>query len=211
MNGAESAVVTDASGATFKAWLKTAEGHEHDPQVVLQLTDGTQFLVPRDLLVSTGEGHFKLSVNLRDYARNSRAEASKDTAEDVAEDTVVSVAEETLQVGKRSVTKGVVRLSKRVVERQETVDLPLQQARVKLERVSVNQVVSEAAPVRYKGDTMIVPLYEEVLVVSKQLMLAEEVRITKARTEQRQPQQVTLRRETVELSREAAKARDERS
>ena len=206
MNGAESAVVTDASGSTFKAWLKTAEGHERDPQVVLQLADGTQFLVPRDLLVPTGEGHFKLSVNLRDYARSSRAEASKDTAKD----TVVSVAEETLQVGKRSVTKGVVQLSKRVVERQETVDLPLQQARVRLERVSVNQVVSEAAPVRYEGDTMIVPLYEEVLVVSKQLMLAEEVRITKARTEQRQPQQVTLRRETAELSREAAEARGER-
>ena len=118
---------------------------------------------------------------------------------------------ETLQVGKRSVTKGVVQLSKRVVERQETVDLPLQQARVRLERVSVNQVVSEAAPVRYEGDTMIVPLYEEVLVVSKQLMLAEEVRITKARTEQHKPQQVTLRRETAELSREAAEARGERS
>ena len=207
MNGAESAVVTDASGSTFKAWLKTAEGHERDPQVVLQLADGTQFLVPRDLLVPTGEGHFELSVNLRDYARSSRAEASKDTAKD----TVVSVAEETLQVGKRSVTKGVVQLSKRVVERQETVDLPLQQVRVRLERVSVNQVVSEAAPVRYEGDTMIVPLYEEVLVVSKQLMLAEEVRITKARTEQRRPQQVTLRRETAELSREAAEARGERS
>ena len=87
----------------------------------------------------------------------------------------------------------------------------MQQARVRLERVSVNQVVSEAAPVRYEGDTMIVPLYEEVLVVSKQLMLAEEVRITKARTEYRKPQQVTLRRETVELSREAAQARGERS
>ena len=69
MNGAESVVIADASGLTFKAWLKTAEGHERDPQVILQLTDGTQFLVPRDLLVPTGEGHFKLSVNLRDYTK----------------------------------------------------------------------------------------------------------------------------------------------
>ena len=193
MNGAEAVVIADASGLTFKAWLKTAEGNETDPQVTLQLTDGTQFLVSRDLLVPAGEGRFKLSVNLRDYARNSRAEAS--------EDTVIPVVEETLQIGKRSVTKGVVQLSKRVVERQETVDLPLQQERVEIERVSVNRLVSEAAPVRFDGDTMIVPLFEEVLVVSKQLMLVEEVRISKVRSERRDPQQVTLRRETVEVRR----------
>ena len=193
MNGAEAVVIADASGLTFKAWLKTAEGNETDPQLVLQLTDGTQFLVSRDLLVPAGEGRFKLSVNLRDYARSSRAEAS--------EDTVIPVVEETLQIGKRSVTKGVVQLSKRVVERQETVDLPLQQERVEIERVSVNRLVSEAAPVRFDGDTMIVPLFEEVLVVSKQLMLVEEVRISKVRSERRDPQQVTLRRETVEVRR----------
>ena len=197
MNGAESVVIADASGLTFKAWLKTAEGDETDSQVTLQLTDGTQFLVPRDLLVPAGEGHFELSVNLRDYARSSRVEASKDT--------VIPVVEETLQIGKRSVTRGVVQLSKQVVARQETVDIPLQQERVKLERVSVNQVVSEAAPVRYEGDTMIVSLYEEVLVVSKQLTLVEEVRITTVRSEHRDPQQVTLRRETVEVRRQAAK------
>ena len=193
MNGAEAVVIADASGLTFKAWLKTAEGNENNAQLILQLTDGTQFLVSRDLLVPAGEGRFKLSVNLRDYARSSRAEAS--------EDTVIPVVEETLQIGKRSVTKGVVQLSKRVVERQETVDLPLQQERVEIERVSVNRLVSEAAPVRFDGDTMIVPLFEEVLVVSKQLMLVEEVRISKARSERRDPQQVTLRRETVEVRR----------
>lgn len=68
----------------------------------------------------------------------------------------------------------------------------------------MGHVVSEAAPVRYEGDTMIIPLYEEVLVVSKQLVLVEEVRIRTQRSERHEPQPVTLRREEVSVERRGA-------
>ena len=48
---------------------------------------------------------------------------------------------------------------------------------------------------RQEGDTLIVPVLEEVLVVEKRLLLKEEVRITRTRTEVHSPQAVTLRSE----------------
>lgn len=195
--------IVDKSGTSFKAWLRPAPEGADDSQVTLQLTDGTQFLVPHNVLIPAGEGRFELSMSLRDYARGAAisGDVKGTKAENGSEDTVIPIVEETLRVDRRTVERGVVQLHKRVVERQETVDVPLQQERIEIERVSINRVVSEAAPVRQEGDTMIVPLFEEVLAVSKQLMLVEEVRITTQRTERREQQQVTLRREEVSVGR----------
>jgi stress response protein YsnF len=55
--------------------------------------------------------------------------------------------------------------------------------------------------VRYEGDTMIVSLLEEVLVVETRLLLKEEVRMTTRRTETHRPVTVTLRREDVTVER----------
>ncbi len=203
MSEAESVLIVDKSGASFRAWLRPAPEGGDEGQVTLQLTDGTKFLVPRDLLIPAGEGRFELSINLRDYARGAVTDESlvEGAEAETSEDTVIPVVEETLRIGKRTVERGVVQLRKRVVERQETVDIALQQERVEVERVSIGRPVDEATLVRQEGDTMIVPLFEEVLVVSKQLMLVEEVRITTQRTERREPQQVMLRREEVEIER----------
>jgi stress response protein YsnF len=55
--------------------------------------------------------------------------------------------------------------------------------------------------VRQEGDTLIVPLVEDVLVLEKRLVLREEVRVTKKRRQVRSPQQVILRREEVIVER----------
>ena len=55
--------------------------------------------------------------------------------------------------------------------------------------------------VRHDGDTMIVPVYEEVLVVRKRLMLKEELHITRRKREVSRPQTVSVRREEVEVER----------
>ena len=192
MNEAEPVQISDPSGLSVRAWLKPAEGDENASQV-LQLTDGTQFTVPRDLLVPAGDGRYTLSVSLREYVRK--------TPEAAAEETVVSLAEETLQVGKRTVERGRVRLHKTVSERTETAELTLMRDEVEVERVSVNRPVDEAEPVRYEGEVMVIPRYEEVLVVSKQLVLVEELRVKTVRSERREPQQVTLRREELSVER----------
>lgn len=204
MSETEAVQITDASGLSFNAWLKPTDGQD-STKVLLQLADGTHFLIPRDLLSLQGEGSYLLNVNLREYAR--RAEPSDPLGQANA-DTIIRLAEEILRVSKRTVERERVRVIKRVVEHEETVDLPLLHEEVIVERVPINEVVEQAGPVRYERDTTIIPLYEEVLVFSKRLMLLEEVRVTRRQTERRQPQQVTLRREEAVVERDGLLTED---
>jgi len=115
--------------------------------------------------------------------------------------TVIPVIEESAVVTKRVVDRGGVRITKLVHEREETIDEPLWQERVTVERVQVNQPVAHAPTVRRDGDTLIIPILEEVVVVEKRLVLKEELRVTMQRVSRRQPQSVTLRREEVVVER----------
>ncbi|MGY2131608.1 YsnF/AvaK domain-containing protein [Hymenobacter sp. HD11105] len=113
----------------------------------------------------------------------------------------IPVVEEQVQINKDVVETGRIRVSKSVHEEQRIVDVPTIQEEVHVERIPINQYVATPPAVRYEGDTMIMPILQEVLVVEKRLLLVEEVRITKTQTETRTPQQVTLRKEEIHLQR----------
>lgn len=113
----------------------------------------------------------------------------------------IPVVAEQLQIGKDVVETGRIRVSKTVHEERRVVDVPTVQEEVNVERVAINQYVATPPAVRYEGDTMIMPILREVLVVEKRLLLVEEVRITKHQTETRTPQEVTLRSEEIHLNR----------
>jgi len=122
--------------------------------------------------------------------------------------------EETLQIDKEAVASGTVRIRKTVHAHEEMVDVPLSREEVQVERVPVNRMIEGEVQVRYDGDTMIIPIVEEVLVVETRLMLKEELRVTKRRVTENHPQKVTLRREeaTVErLPEEQAKVGKDRA
>ena len=69
---------------------------------------------------------------------------------------------------------------------------PLFTEDVKVERVTVNRMLDEPVEVRQEGDTTIIPMIEEVVIVQKRLMLREEVRITRRRVEIRESRKVNL-------------------
>ena len=210
-------VIVDTEGLTFNAQLEPATADTGEDQTLLRLSDGTQFLVPTELLTQRPDGRYDLHLKLREYATQTQLSPEPedtapttdseginpqhDASTDETADTVVPVVEERLKVGKRQTVQNRVHVHKYVTERTETADVPLLRQSVKVEHVRVGRPVDEAAPARFEGDTMIVPLYEEVLVVSKQLMLVEEVRITTERSERHDPQEVTLRREEVKVER----------
>ena len=113
-----------------------------------------------------------------------------------------SIVEEQLQVAVKTIESDLVRISKRVLENEEVVAPVLTREEVDITRVSINQVVDQAAPIRHEGDVMIVPVYEEVLVVTKQLVLKEELHITRRSVNEPAPAQIIkLRREDVTVSR----------
>jgi uncharacterized protein (TIGR02271 family) len=91
-----------------------------------------------------------------------------------------------------------------VHEQEELVDEPLHDEEVQVERVQVNRVVDAAPAPRQDGDTMIIPVLKEVLVVEKRLLLKEEIHVTRRHVERREPQRFLLRREEVTVERLAA-------
>jgi uncharacterized protein (TIGR02271 family) len=161
--------------------------------VVVQLDDGTSVLVPREALVHQEDDSYHLIL---DSATFERREASAEVRESPL---VVPVLQEVLDVQTSQVETGRVRIRKMVHDREETVDPPLWRDEVVIERVSINRVVEGPISVRSEGDTLIIPVLEEVLVIEKRLLLKEEVRITTQRVKTRAPQRVTLRHEEATI------------
>jgi len=113
----------------------------------------------------------------------------------------IPIMEEQVVVARREVERGGVRVHKRVHEREEVVEQPAFNEEVEVERVAVNQFTDVIPEPREEGDTLIVPILEEVLVVEKRLLVKEEIRITKRRTEETQQVRVTLRQEEAIVER----------
>jgi uncharacterized protein (TIGR02271 family) len=93
------------------------------------------------------------------------------------------VIEERLQVGVRKDETGRVRAVKTVHEEDLIVSGPVFSQDVHVERVPLNQYVDKAPQVRHEGDTMIIPVVKEEVIVQTRLVLVEEVRITQRQVE----------------------------
>jgi uncharacterized protein (TIGR02271 family) len=111
----------------------------------------------------------------------------------------IPLIEEKIRIGRRTVETGRVQIVKKIQTREEVVDEPTIAYEYRIERVPINKTLDAPVRVRRRGDTTIIPVLEEVLVVEKRLILREEVHITRVRTERRKPQRITLRRETIEV------------
>ena len=107
----------------------------------------------------------------------------------------IPIIQEEATVGKRVVERGGVRVHKRVHQREEVVEQPAWHEEVEVERVAIGQFVDVIPEPREEGDTLIIPILEEVLVVEKRLVVKEEIRITRRRSEETQQLRVTLRQE----------------
>jgi uncharacterized protein (TIGR02271 family) len=213
----KSAIVTDRDGLSGRIddYAPQAQGEGSRPEVFVHLDDGRQVLMPVDELVLQNDGSFTVPFSLSDLARPQRRESVRETTGgDAGDETLITsnrtreaerivmpVIAETLDVQKRKVETGGVRIKKIVHEREEVVDEPLMREEVQVKRVPVNRVVDAPVPVRHVGNTMIISLLEEVLVVEKRLMLKEELHITKGEIETYKPQRITLRSEEAVVER----------
>jgi len=169
---------------------------EAEQVVVVRLDDGQRVAIPVELMTLQDDGTYLVAFGPADIERlRLRSDLEAGAA------AVIPVTAEELEVRKRTVETGRVRITKHVHERDEVVDEPLLREEVEVQRVAVNRVVDGPVAVRHEGDTMIVPLVEEVLVVEKRLMLKEELRITKRQVEEHHPQRVTLRTEEATVER----------
>ncbi len=138
----------------------------------------------------------------RQFDANEPLRQPLDATEPLRQSAALPVIEEQLQVGKKVVETGSVRINKIVHEEEVKVETPVVVEKLDIERIPINQYVESAPPaVRYEGDVMIVPILEEVVVVQKRLRLVEELRITKRQEHTQVSQPVILRREEVTVER----------
>jgi stress response protein YsnF len=122
-----------------------------------------------------------------------------------AQDAVkVPVLQEDAWIERRVVDTGRgVRIHKTVAEHPCQIDERLVREGVEVSHVPVDRIVAldQAPATRYEGDTLVVPILEEVLVVERRLRIKEELRITRTRREAHHAETVMLKSEQVSVER----------
>lgn len=114
---------------------------------------------------------------------------------------VIPVVEERPVIGKRRRETGRVRIAKKVSTRQETLETSGWLETIRVERIAKGLPLDGPVPARQEGDTLVIPVMEEKLVVEKRLFLKEELRITKVRAGRGGALKIDLRREEVSVER----------
>ena len=141
-------------------------------------------------------------------AEYDRREVESQPARETTDHATISLAAEELVARTRDVEKGRVIVRKRVetIPHEQTVDV--EHDEVDVDRVTVSRDVDEMPSVRHEGDTMIVPVVEEVLVVEKRLRVVEELRVTKRRVREETTIREDLRREVADIETEGTSPTD---
>ncbi len=190
MESQKPVMVIDSTGRQGVLESDSIQLKQRGSQVLIRFESMQPVAVPVDMLVLRKDGNYELPLNVTELAAKQIQAGTDQT-------TVIPILEEEVVIGKRQVETGRVRIKKVVQERQELVDLPLLSEEIEIKRVPINRPVDSPVAVRKEGDTIIVSVLEEVLVVQKQLLLKEEVHIITKHSERHQPKQITLRREEV--------------
>ena len=114
----------------------------------------------------------------------------------------IPVIEEVARIDKEVVETGRVVVRKVVHNETQTVNVPTKHDHVSVEHVPVNRYVDTPPPVRHEGDTMIIPVFREEVVVTTRILLVEEVHVRKQTVTTNTAHNVELRREEIRAERQ---------
>ena len=159
------------------------------PHTRLRMEDGRVVQLPTNIFLESGRDE------------KFKEELPKGPNDHAQEPLVIPVVEEELRVEKRTVVTGKITIDKQIVEYQEELNVPLAIRTFEIERVVLNQPVDAAPPVRQEGFTTIYSFVEEKVVVTTQLILIEELRVTQRDVEASDRRTVTLQRDLVNVLR----------
>ncbi len=132
---------------------------------------------------------------------------SVDTSGDVttnprlSEEQVIPVLAEHISVERRRVETGRVVATVTAKSDEHVIEEDLVHERVEVERVPVGLTVDAMPAIREEGDTTIIPVVEEVLVIERRLILKEEVHLRRVRVRQAHSATVVTRTQDVIVTR----------
>lgn len=115
--------------------------------------------------------------------------------------TVIPLLEEKVTLNIRDVEKSKTRITTVVEHHEAIVDALLRDEEIEIRRVAIGRVVFTAPVTRQDGDTMIIPVLSEEVVVEKRLVLKEELHVTRRCTAKPLKKAVMLRSERAEVER----------
>ena len=114
------------------------------------------------------------------------------------EQATIPVIKEELQVGKREVSKGGIRLRSRIVENEVQENIKLREEKIRVERTPVDRVADTSD---LKEEQVEFTERAEVPVVSKEARVVEEVSLNKEVTEKEESVKDTVRSTKVDIER----------
>lgn len=124
-----------------------------------------------------------------------------DRAPDKTGETVIPLLAEEIAVSKQVVATGRVQVSRVTHEREQLIDELLAHETVEIDRTPIGRQVDTMPAIRDEGDTLVIPIVEEVLVIERRLLLKEEVRVRRVRSTERHQESVTLRHHEAVVTR----------
>jgi stress response protein YsnF len=107
---------------------------------------------------------------------------------------------EDLTVSKLQAT-GVVQVRTVTREHEAFVDETLNHERVRIDRIPIGRQVEAMPPVRQEGDTTILSVVEETIVIERRLILKEEIHIRRLHVAERHQEAVVLRKQEAVITR----------
>lgn len=116
-----------------------------------------------------------------------------------AQEQVIPVYEEALQVGKRQVEHGHVRVRVYTVEHPVREGVTLREERVAVERRPADRPVSEVPGEAFQERTVDVTMHREEPVVAKEARVKEEIRVRKEADQRTETVRDTVRHSEVEV------------
>ncbi len=132
----------------------------------------------------------------QDYTTTERSSSAQ--ASDVDDDIRVQRHEEELQAQTVERQAGEVRVSKDVVEEQQTLEVPVTREQVTVRSVETSGFVGDTSEA-FQGGTISVPVREEGVEVNKQVRVAEELEIDKRAVQETERVTDSVRREQVNV------------
>jgi uncharacterized protein (TIGR02271 family) len=178
----------------------------------------TDYYVPTSAIASAGDGRVYLNVTKdaalqsgwdqmptagyvateTDLLATDAAAATRQTADEIH----IPVVEEELTATVRPTQAGAVRVEKDVITEERTLEVPVTEERLRVERRVVDRPISAADATVLEETVIEVPLYSEEVDVEKRARVAEEVVLSKEAVQRTEQVRGTVRREEVTVDEE---------
>ena len=182
--------------------LREGEGRAEVPFGMVDIANSTarevRLLVDRSLLI--GEATTGVTATTTATAAAATTEVGMTAgAMEAGDRLVIPTYEEVLVPSTHEVELGAVRIHKRVEAIPYETLVELQHDDVSVERVAIGSPITAMPAPRHEGNTLVIPVVEEIVVTEKRLVLREEIRVTRRQVTEQVPVNETLRREVVEI------------